>query len=122
MGSKEDIIIYHNPRCSKSRQTLALLRDNGVEPKIVEYLKDPPSQTRVRALIKQLGIDPHSLVRAKEAAYQESGLSRESNAIDIARAIAENPILLERPVVVRGDRAAIGRPPENVLALVKKRR
>lgn len=119
MSTKDEITIYHNPRCSKSRQTLALLREHGVEPKIVEYLKDPPTQTRIRTLIKQLGIEPHALVRAKEAAYKESGLSRESSANDIVQAIAENPVLLERPVVVRGDQAAIGRPPENVLPLLK---
>lgn len=122
MSTKDEITIYHNPRCSKSRQTLALLREHGVEPNIVEYLKEPPTQTRIRALIKQLGIEPHALVRAKESAYKESGLSRESSDTAIVRAIADNPVLLERPVVVRGERAAIGRPPENVLPLLKKSR
>lgn len=120
MSAKDDVTIYHNPRCSKSRQTLALLREHGVEPKVIEYLKDPPSQTQIRALIKLLGIEPHALLRAKEAAYKDSGLSRESSAKDIVKAIAEHPVLLERPIVVRGDRAAIGRPPENVLSLLKK--
>jgi arsenate reductase len=119
MGSKDEVIIYHNPRCTKSRQTLALLRENGVEPKIIEYLKDRPGPTRIRRLIKQLGIEPHGLVRAKEAAYKERGLTRESSAKDIVQAIADDPILLERPIVVRGDRAVFGRPPDNVLPLIK---
>lgn len=114
----KSFVIYHNPRCSKSRQTLALLEENGVEPEVVEYLKNPPSQAAIKGLIKKLGITPHDLLRRKEAPYKELGLNKESSTTEIVKAIADNPVLLERPVVVHGDRAAIGRPPENVLELL----
>ena len=112
------VTIYHNPRCSKSRQTLALLKDNGIEPEVVEYLKDAPSQKTVAQLIDLLGIEPHDLLRRKEAPYKELGLSRESSRAEIVRAIAANPVLMERPVVVAGKKAALGRPPENVLSIL----
>jgi arsenate reductase len=112
------VVIYHNPRCSKSRQTLALLRERGVEPEVVEYLKTPLDAAGVETLIARLGLEPHALVRSKEAAYARHALSPSSSAAEVARAIASDPILLERPVVVVGERAAIGRPPENVLGLL----
>jgi arsenate reductase len=113
------VVIYHNPRCSKSRQTLELLREQGIEPEIVDYLKDAPSAKRVKELVELLGIEPHALLRTKEAPYAELRLSKRSSLDEIAKAIAEHPILLERPIVVKGKRAAIGRPPENVLAILK---
>jgi arsenate reductase len=109
--------IYHNPRCSKSRQTLALLREHGIEPTIREYLKDPPNAKTVRSLVNQLGITPHEILRKKEAAYTEAGLSPDSSDSDVIDAIEQFPVLLERPIVVCGKRAAIGRPPENVLPI-----
>jgi arsenate reductase (glutaredoxin) len=116
--SRETVRIYHNPRCTKSRETLALLREHGVEPEIVEYLKTPLSPAEVKQLITKLAIPPHAILRSKEAAYGEQGLTPDSSLEAIARAVAQAPILLERPVVVVGKRAAIGRPPEKVLALV----
>lgn len=116
---RDKVVIYHNPRCTKSRQTLELLRERGIEPKIVEYLEDPPSASRVKELIKLLGIAPLQLVREKEAPYGKHRLSKESSADAVAKAIAADPILLERPVVVVGKRAVLGRPPENVLALLR---
>ena len=111
--------IYHNPRCSKSRQTLQLLRDKGIEPEIVEYLKDSPSAKETAELIDMLGVEPHAVLRVKEAAYKEAGLTPQSSKQEIARAIAEHPILLERPiVVVDGRNAALGRPPEGVEAIL----
>lgn len=110
--------IYHNPRCSKSREVLALLRERGLEPEVVEYLKTPLDAAAVKALIKQLGVAPHALLRKKEEPYARLGLSERSSVDQVARAIAEEPVLLERPVVVVGKRAAIGRPIENVLALL----
>lgn len=111
----DKVTIYHNPRCTKSRQTLALLDERGIEPQVVEYLKTPPSEPEVRTLIKKLGIAPHDLLRSKEKEYREAGLSKESSEDEIVRAIVAHPILLERPIVVKGKRAAIGRPPESVL-------
>ena len=107
-------IIYHNPRCSKSRQALALLRDRGIEPEIIEYLKSPPTADEIKELVAVLGIEPHDLLRAKEAPYAELGLSTASSLDEIASAIASEPLLLERPIVVRGKRAIIARPPERV--------
>jgi len=114
----ERAVIYHNPRCSKSRQTLQLLRDNGIEPTIVEYLKEPPSAATIKELIQLLGIEPHALLRSKEAPYAEHGLTPKSSAAAVAKAIVQDPVLLERPVVVIGKRAVIGRPPQNVLELL----
>jgi arsenate reductase len=114
----KNVVIYHNPRCTKSRQALALLRENGVEPTIVEYLKSPPTVADVKSLIAALGIAPHELLRTKEAAYSERGLSQKSSAAAVAAAIASDPLLLERPVVVAGNKAVLGRPPERVLELL----
>lgn len=112
--------IYHNPRCTKSRETLALLREKGVEPEVVEYLKTPPTVSEIKALIGKLNIAPGALLRSKEEPYARLGLSATSSADAVAKAIAKEPVLLERPVVVVGDKAAIGRPPENVLAILPK--
>lgn len=112
------LVIYHNPRCSKSRQTLALLQDRGLEPDIVEYLKTPPSAERVLDLAALLGKPVHEILRVKEAPYEELGLGPDDSAAELAAAVAREPILLERPIVVCGDRAAIGRPPESVLELL----
>lgn len=111
------VTIYHNPRCTKSRETLALLKERGIVPAVVEYLKDPPSREELTSIITMLG-SAAPLVRTKEPAYKTSGLSAASSAEEIARAIAKEPILLERPVVVCGKKAAIGRPPENVLSIL----
>ena len=112
------ITIYHNPRCSKSRQALALLQENGVEPRVVEYLKLPPTQEELAGVIGKLDRPPHDAVRAKEDAYAASGLSVDSAAVAVCKAIVAEPILLERPIVVKGSRAVIGRPPEDVLKLL----
>jgi len=117
MAAKTKARIYHNPRCTKSRETLALLREHGVEPEIVEYLKTPPDEAELRGLVKKLG-GARALVRTKEAAYAALGLGPDSSDDQIVQAILREPVLLERPVVVVGARAAIGRPPEQVLALL----
>ena len=112
--------IWHNPRCSKSRQTLELLRSKGVEPAIREYLKDPPSKAEVEKLIDLLGGDPHDLIRDGEPEFKALGKKKaDLGKADIAKAVAAHPILLQRPIVVAGSRAAIGRPPEAVLPLLK---
>ena len=114
------VLIYHNPRCSKSRQTLQLLRDRGIEPEIVEYLKTPPDAKTLKQLLQMLGLKPRELMRRKEAPYKELNLADESlGEEDLIRAMVENPILIERPiVVVDGKRAALGRPPEQVLEIL----
>lgn len=112
------VTIYHNPRCSKSRQTLALLQDKGIEPEIVEYLKTPPSADEITALLKKLGIEARALMRTKEAAYKELGLTKVEDEKALIAAMAENPVLIERPVVIKGSKAALGRPPEQVLEIL----
>ncbi len=113
-----DYRIYHNPRCSKSRNTLALLREHGIEPDIVLYLETAPDASEIRELIDRLGITPAQLVRRGEADYREAGLSAESGDKELVEAMVRYPKLIERPIVVRGDRAVLGRPPENVLELI----
>lgn len=111
--------IYHNPRCSKSRQTLALLKEKGVEPEIVEYLKNPPSAETLTALLSQLGLEPRQLMRRGEAIYKELKLNDTALSDDaLITAMVENPILIERPIVSSGSKAALGRPPEAVLDIL----
>ena len=113
------VTIYHNPRCSKSRQTLALLEEKGVAPDIVEYLKTPPSAAELKAILKKLGLKPQEIVRTKDARYAELGLKeRVVSEDELIALMAENPVLIERPIVVSGNKAAIGRPPETVLAIL----
>ena len=113
------VVIYHNPRCSKSRQTLALLEENGVAIEVVKYLDNTPSQEQLATLVNQLGFDSaHQLMRTKEAPYKERGLSAQSDEQTLLTAMVEEPKLIERPIVVKGDKAVLGRPPENVLALI----
>jgi arsenate reductase len=115
---KQRIRIYHNPKCTKSRQALALLRERGIDPEVVEYLKTPLTADQVKQLVGMLKILPHDLLRTKEAPYTELGLSKTSSLEAIARAIEQAPILMERPVIVSGKRAVIGRPTEKVLELL----
>ena len=114
-----NVTIWHNPRCSKSRQALQLLRDRGVEPTIVEYLKTPPSEAELTHALAELGMTPRQLMRKKEAPYKDLGLDDEARTeAELVEAMATHPILIERPVAFSGGRAAIGRPPENVLTLL----
>ncbi len=117
----DEIVIFHNPRCSKSRETLKLLRDRGIEPTVVRYLDNPPDAKAIRALLGKLQIEAHALMRRKEKRYRELGLSPEKSARELVDAMAENPFLIERPIVVVGQRAAIGRPPEAVLEILPTR-
>ncbi|MEC9217808.1 MAG: arsenate reductase (glutaredoxin) [Pseudomonadota bacterium] len=111
--------IYHNPRCSKSRQTLALLQERGVTPTVVEYLKTPPDAATLGDILAKLGCPPRQLMRVKEAVYRERGLGDENlSDADLIQAMVDNPILIERPIVLAGDRAALGRPPEAVFAIL----
>jgi arsenate reductase len=111
------VTIYHNPRCGKSRQTLELLRKRGIEPRIVEYLKTPPSAAELRVLLKKLGMAPRQLLRSKEAA--EAGIDATALSDDkLVAAMVLHPIVIERPIVVNGDKAALGRPPEAVAKIL----
>ena len=113
------VTIYHNPHCSKSRQTLALLEENGVTPDIVEYLNTPPSASELGTILDKLGMEPRALMRKKEEPYKALNLADESLGRDaLIKAMVDNPILIERPVVVNGGKYALGRPPENVLEIL----
>jgi arsenate reductase len=114
------VTIYHNPRCSKSRQTLQILQENGIEPDVVEYMKTPYSVAQIEELLHKLGdIDPRDLMRTKEAVYREAGLDDEYlSREELIEAMAQCPTIVERPIVVRGDKAVLGRPPENVTELL----
>lgn len=115
----KDVRIYHNPRCSKSRETLALLRERGIEPEIVEYLKEPPDEDELALILGMLEMEPFALIRKTEDAFvtlKLEGLKSDRKAL-IQQMIA-HPILIERPIVVKGNRARIGRPPEKVLEIL----
>lgn len=112
-----DVTIYHNPRCSKSRETLALIEARGIAPRVVEYLKTPPSVEELRRILAALGRPPRDLLRRKEAA--EAGI--DPTALDdeaLIQAMVAHPAVIERPIVVAGDKAAVGRPPESVAAIL----
>ena len=113
------VTIYHNPRCSKSRQTLNLLQEKGVEPEIVEYLKTPPDTETLTQLLDMLGLEPRDLMRKKEKEYLENDLANPALSRDeLIAAMVTNPKLIERPIVVQGSKAALGRPPESVLDIL----
>ncbi|WP_420597929.1 arsenate reductase (glutaredoxin) [Neptuniibacter sp.] len=114
-----EVTIYHNPRCSKSRQTLALLEENGITPEVRKYLDDAPSVEELKLILSQLGISVRELLRTKEAEYKEHGLNDSSLSDEqILKVMTEVPKLIERPIVIKGDQARIGRPPESVLEII----
>jgi|SRR5579885_706909 len=113
------LTIYHNPRCSKSRETLELLKDKGLKPKVIEYLKEPPTAKELDEILKKLNLEPEAIVRTKEDVYATSGLKNPNLSRTQKIAIlVKNPVLIERPIVVNGDQAALGRPPEKVLGIL----
>lgn len=112
------LVLYHNPRCSKSRQALALLQERGRQPEVVEYLKTPPTKEELRALLAKLGMRPEELVRKGEDIYKARFKDRSLSDEQWLEALAAHPILMERPVLVAGGRAVVGRPPERVLELL----
>jgi len=111
-------IIYHNPRCSKSRQTLSIMNENNLNIKIVQYLTDPPSPEELEVISRKLSISPMDFIRKKELIYTELGLNNyNASESELFEIMSENPKLIERPIVIKGDKAIIGRPPENVIEL-----
>ena len=113
------VTIYHNPRCSKSRATLELLKNKGIEPRIIEYLKTPPDVKTLKDILAKLGMQPRELMRKKEPAYRDAGLNDGKLSDDaLIKAMIEHPVLIERPIVVANDKVAIGRPPESVLKII----
>lgn len=113
------VTIYHNPRCSKSRQTLALLEERGLKPQVVEYLKTPPTAAELADILAKLGLKPRQLMRRNEEPYGALNLDDPAKSDQaLIRAMVENPVLIERPIVVANGKAAVGRPPESVLAIL----
>lgn len=114
-----NIEIYHNPRCSKSRQTLQLLQERGVEPQVIEYLKTPPDKAALNRILDMLGLAPRQLIRTKEAEYKEQGLDDPTLTREqLIDAMIATPKLIERPIVIKNGKAAIGRPPEKILEIL----
>ncbi len=110
--------IYHNPRCSKSREALSILQDKEIDLKIVEYLQTPLNAAQIKALLKQSQLKPIDIIRTKEECFCKLGLSKGSTDAELIKAMTENPILIERPIVTDGEKTIIGRPPENILKLL----
>lgn len=116
--SESSVTVWHNPRCSKSRGALALLAERGVEPEVVRYLDDVPTRADLVDVLRRLGtVDPRTITRTGEKLYKELGLG-DVDADVLLDALAANPILIERPIALRGERAVVGRPPEKVLELL----
>lgn len=113
-----ETIIWHNPRCSKSRQTLALLEARGIKPRVVKYLDEPPSKVELDFVLDKLGFEPRELMRKKESEYADLSLESVDDRDILLSAMVEHPRLIERPVVIRGEKVAVGRPPENVLDIL----
>ena len=113
------VTIYHNPRCSKSRQTLEMIEEKNIKPTVIEYLKSPPSKAELKRILKLLKLTPRDLLRKKEAEYKQQGLDDDSLTDDqIIDTMIAHPKLIERPIVIAGDKAVLGRPPENVLEII----
>ncbi len=113
------ISIYHNPRCSKSRQTLQLLEDKGISPEIILYLETPPDKATLLELLDKLAMSPRQLLRKREAEYKENNLKDTAlSDVQLVDFMVKYPKLIERPIVINGDKAALGRPPESVLEIL----
>lgn len=110
--------IYHNPRCRKSRETLQIIQDAGIEPQVIEYLKDVPSEEELKELVSLLGIKPYDLLRRAEADFKENFRGKDLSDDEWISAMAKYPKLIERPIVVKQKKAVLGRPPENVKTLL----
>jgi len=110
--------IYHNPRCSKSRQTLQILRDNGIEPSIIEYLKESPTTKELSEVLSFLNMKAEDIIRKGEAIYKENFKGKEFSNEEWIQILSDHPKLIERPIVIKNKKAVLGRPPENVLNLI----
>ncbi len=113
-----DYTLWFNPRCSSCQRALALLRERGIEPDLRRYLEEPPTPEEIAAVLRKLGLPPHAVARAKEDEYQVLRLSERTPTDEMIRALCEHPRILERPILVHGERAVVARPPERVLELV----
>jgi len=115
----ENITIWHNPRCSKSREALKLLQEEGIEPKIYKYLNELPSKEEIKEILSMLGLKPREIMRTKESIYKELGLKDVEDDEKLIEAMVEHPRLIERPIVIKDGKAVIGRPSQRVIELIK---
>jgi arsenate reductase (glutaredoxin) len=111
--------IYHNPRCSKSRATLALLKQHNIDPVVIDYIKSPPTATELKSVLQKLGMRPDQLIRTGEEEYESKIAGKKLSDTQLIATLITHPVLIERPIVVVDERAAIGRPPENILQLLQ---
>ena len=114
-----DVTIWHNRRCSKSRATMAILEERGIDPNTVNYLDETPGADEIKQVLAMLGFAPRELMRTNEAVYKELGLAEVTDDEALVRAMVENPILIQRPIVIKDGRAVIGRPPERVVSILE---
>ncbi len=114
----ERYIIYHNTRCSKSREACSILRDKGIKFETIEYLKAPPSQEEIKKLLKMLGMKAEEIIRKGEPLFKEKFAAKKLTEAEWIKVLADNPVLIERPIIVKGNKAMIGRPPEKILELL----
>ncbi len=117
-----DVIIWHNPRCAKSREALKLLQEKGIEPKIYKYLDEHPSEEEIRSLLKMLGVGPREIMRTKEKLYKELNLKAVDDDEKLIEAMVEHPKLIERPIVIHNGKAVLGRPPQKVIEWMETQR
>tara|TARA_B100000902_G_C27218039_1_gene868089 strand:- start:93 stop:446 length:354 start_codon:yes stop_codon:yes gene_type:complete len=115
---KKEVVIFHNPRCSKSRKALDILQENGISPKIVQYLKKPPTKEEISLILQKLNKEPIDIIRKNETFYKENLKSLSLDREGWIETLSKHPILIERPIIIRGEKAVLGRPPENVLKLI----
>jgi arsenate reductase len=116
---KKKVTLYYNPRCSKCREALCLLEDKGIEPQIIEYLKEPPTEKELKALLKKLRLKAQDIIRTKEPLFEEKFKGKKYTNAQWIKILSKNPILIERPIAIEGDKAIIGRPPEKVISILK---
>lgn len=116
----EEVTIWHNPKCSKSREAMDILQESGCESRVFEYLKRSPNESEIRAVLKMLGVSPIEMMRTKEELFSELNLGSESNDEALIMAMAEHPKLIERPIIIKGDKAIIGRPTEKIALFLSK--
>ena len=112
------VTIYHNPHCSKSRQTLALIQEKGIEPEIIEYLKSPPSEAELDQILSKLAVQPEALMRKGEDEFKLYFMGKNLSRAEAIRLMVKHPKIIERPIVINGSKAIIGRPPERVLDIL----
>lgn len=118
MAKTDKVVIYHNPRCTKSRETLAIITKKKVKPEIVEYLKATPTADELKSILNKLGVGIQEIIRKKEPLYLEKFSTKKMSDEKWIQTLVKNPVLIERPIVVKGNKAIIGRPPEKVLELL----